>query len=528
MVQGCAPSQPVTGVKYCDVRVQKLDWVKFLSQYNIEEISDIWENVRAACLRMKEGAVHGKPDFDDKLLVKKDISEDSLLKMIKTDLKTSVYHSFEDALDNGLIKAAIRDTLVELAAIKSPSKHLQKVQNLEPVTTGASDDTGNPGLIDPRSLFLSNFGLKPVIGSSEGLHIKPRRASKRLKSQATVPSHPPLVSELSSLLLESESGAQTNRRPSKSSSTLSHKNKVAAGGQGDLRGDKVETINENVESKDLSVRNCSVMVRKLRITSSTELVDVGDCGIVELFEDVHELSVKEQDHQASKTTEQALVCEPAESGSSEERRKNSFELDVISDGINSSFEFNVSDAVMDFIETELDEGDVAVDLDKDASREYVEPGLDDVKNCMDMNETVISVRNEDTLQKSCPRLHVTDYGSFRVTRSRSEPRNSACVSASSESAESFRDYKKRMQTKLKANLKSSSYCEGGDMDIDSDNDDEHSIWQPSKNGEDEKEPISSDEEYITVARINLDGILENYKCNNLLDYRINSLHPSAI
>ena len=88
MVQGCAPSQPVTGVKYCDVRVQKLDWVKFLSQYNIEEISDIWENVRAACLRMKEGAVHGKPDFDDKLLVKKDISEDSLLKMIKTDLKT--------------------------------------------------------------------------------------------------------------------------------------------------------------------------------------------------------------------------------------------------------------------------------------------------------------------------------------------------------------------------------------------------------------------------------------------------------
>ena len=51
------------------------------------------------------------------------------------------------------IKAAIRDTLVELATIKSTSKQLQKVQNPNPVT---------PGLDDSRSLFLSNFGLKPV------------------------------------------------------------------------------------------------------------------------------------------------------------------------------------------------------------------------------------------------------------------------------------------------------------------------------------------------------------------------------
>ena len=93
---------------------------------------------------------------------------------------------------------------------------------------------------------------------------------------------------------------------------------------------------------------------------------------------------------------------------------------------------------MDFIEPELGEaGDVAVDLDIDAPREYVEPGLEDMKNCMDL-----SVRNKDTLHKIGVKPDVTDYGSFRVTRTRSEPGNSACVSASSESAESFRDYKK--------------------------------------------------------------------------------------
>ena len=93
------------------------------------------------------------------------------------------------------IKAAIRDTLVELATIKSTSKQLQKVQNPNPVT---------PGLDDSRSLFLSNFGLKPVVGNSGSLDIKPRRASKRLKSQTTAPSPPPLVSDLNFLLSQSD------------------------------------------------------------------------------------------------------------------------------------------------------------------------------------------------------------------------------------------------------------------------------------------------------------------------------------
>ena len=69
-----------------------------------------------------------------------------------------------------------------------------------------------------------------------------------------------------------------------------------------------------------------------------------------------------------------------------------------------------------------------------------------------------------------------------------------------------------MQIKLKANLTSTPLSDGEDMDIDSDFDDEHSIWQPSKN--DERDTISSDEEDVTVTRINFDGIMENYKCNN--------------
>ena len=104
-------------------------------------------------------------------MVKKYISEGSLLKMKKKTVIPFV------------IKAAMCDTLVELATIKSTSKQLQKVQNPNPVT---------PGLDDSRSLFLSNFGLKPVVGNSGSLDIKPRRASKRLKSQATAPSPPPM------------------------------------------------------------------------------------------------------------------------------------------------------------------------------------------------------------------------------------------------------------------------------------------------------------------------------------------------
>ena len=66
-------------------------------------------------------------------MVKKDISEGSLLKMKKTTVIPFI------------IKADICDTLVELATIKSTFKQLQKVQNPNPVT---------PGLDDSRSLFL--------------------------------------------------------------------------------------------------------------------------------------------------------------------------------------------------------------------------------------------------------------------------------------------------------------------------------------------------------------------------------------
>jgi len=481
MVDGCAPTQVV---KYCDVRVQRLDWVKYLSQYNIEEISDIWENVRIACLHMRE--VQVEPDFASKHVVKKDTSEDSVFKMEKTDPKTSVvFPSFEAALDNGLIKAAIRDTLVELAALKSPSKHSLKVHSPSPVTTGSSDNSS-----DPRSLFLSNFGLKPVVGINEGFDMKPRRVSKRLRSRQSATSTSSLVCELSSLLAESGSGGQPSRRPSRNSSALlTHKNKVE---QAELIKDKVETINGNFETKD-----CSVRVRRTRIYRSTELVEEDNGGIDMLVEEDPELSGKEQEHQINKTTEQALVCEQGEGGSPVEKSKN-IELDAISDDNNSSAN-DASDAVMDFTEPRLgEEGDGLLGLDKHVSREYVEPGLDDLKNCLDLSEKVTH--------------HVTDYGSFRVTRSRSESRISAPVAVSAESAESFRDYKKRMQIKLKANLTRAPLSDGEDMDIDSDFDDEHPIWQPSK--DDEKDTISSDEEDLTVTRINLDGIKENYKCNN--------------
>jgi len=159
--------------------------------------------------------------------------------------------------------------------------------------------------------------------------------------------------------------------------------------------------------------------------------------------------------------------------------------------------------------------DIITDSSEDKMMEYTEPSVEVKKEEFSSKETFLQslCLEPNNLQPVFSIVEkqfepkVKDYGHYRVTRSISSGSDRTEVSVSaSESPQSFRAYKEKMQASLKAKLANASFSEGFEMDIDSDLDDDDPEWKPKEIGE-QKDNLDSSLSFNSVT-------MDKYKCGN--------------
>jgi len=483
----------------CEVRLDKFDWAGYLGQFEPEDIIEISENVRRGCCLAVES--------------------DKVVPLDPPPSQTVMVESPRSTMSNAgveLNKEKNQETIA-LCSRRASGGSDSGIEKDEAENDHDTQSRLRPDISDefggsmanvkkllsavlecPTSTFLSNLGLKRVREEEQNKDPQPsRRSSKRLKSllaaQPVVPrsslpegestpsklSHSESIKYLNTVDKELRLGeVVSNVDGDEVIATIGKQNTVIVK-EGDINDSVLDCVSGVVDEKKQLTHTQPRRARKrLRSLSTDELA-------------IPTPSIPKKKSTPSKPLTSVLVKDVDRQDEFTRESGDTNELNCCGGDVEQII---------------LVEKEVVAKDDISMVREYVEPGLKDLKFELTGKE------RSGTMCEGSVVTKVTDYGSFRVTRSdstRSTTDHGSLDKKSGSSEMPFSAYKKKMQSKLMAKLASYDTGEGEEIDIDSDSD-VSTEWEPSR--KEKADTISSDEGDASMTIVSLGGLMENYKC----------------